>query len=101
MKKGSKGFVSIKVDLEKVYDCLHWVFPLDTLVEVGLSHEFVDLIMACLSSSSMSVLFNRECKESFRSSKGVRQGDLLSTYLFVLCMERLAHLIDKAVEEWS
>jgi len=45
----------------------------------------------------MSLLWNGEQKELFKARQGLRQGDLLSLYLFVLCMERLCHLIDGAI----
>lgn len=55
--------------------------------------------MECVSGPSMSILWNGEKTESFKPLRGLRQGDLLSPYLFVLCMERLCHLIDEAVED--
>lgn len=54
--------------------------------------------MECVSGPSMSILWNGEKTESFKPARGLGQGDPLSPYLFVLCMERLCHLIDEAVE---
>nr|KYP62280.1 hypothetical protein KK1_016807 [Cajanus cajan] len=45
----------------------------------------------------MQVIWNGEALQSFKPSRGIRQGDPLSMYIFVLCMERLFHLIDIAV----
>lgn len=81
----------MKIDLEKAYDRLDWNFLRDTLLEVGLDHNFCNLIISCVSLSSFQVMFNGSKTESFAPSRGIRQGDPLSPYLFVLCMEILAH----------
>ncbi|KAG6414484.1 hypothetical protein SASPL_127286 [Salvia splendens] len=71
--KGKHGVMALKVDLEKTYD-RHYA-------------NYVEWDMT----------------DSFTPSRGLRQGFLLSPYLFVLCMERLAHGIAKSVEaeDWK
>lgn len=54
--------------------------------------------MACISSSSLSVLWNGDKSQAFTPTRGVRQGDPLSPYIFVLCMERLSQLITRECE---
>lgn len=49
--------------------------------------------MSCISISSLLVLINEERLNYFLSSRGIRQGDPLSLYIFILCMEYLASLI--------
>ena len=58
-------------------------------------HELITLIMSCVSSTSISILFNGSMLDSFQPSRGIRQGDPLSSYLFILCMEYLGSLIDE------
>ncbi|WZZ33856.1 hypothetical protein YC2023_017257 [Brassica napus] len=98
-KKGRKGWMILKLDLEKAYDRLRWDFLENTLRAAGLSADWVGRIMECVAGPEMSILWNGEKSESFKPSRGLRQGDPLSPYLFVLCMERLCHLIDEAVVE--
>ncbi|KAG7579199.1 hypothetical protein ISN45_Aa03g033600 [Arabidopsis thaliana x Arabidopsis arenosa] len=96
-KKGRKGWMLLKLDLEKAYDRIRWDFLEDTLVAAGLSASWVRWIMQCVTGPSMSILWNGEKTESFKPARGLRQGDPLSPYLFVLCLERLCHMIDEAV----
>ena len=67
----------------------------------NLPRELIDLIMNCVSSTTTSVLFNGGLLEPFRPSRGIRQGDPLSPYLFILCMEVLGHLIEEKCREKS
>ena len=52
-KKGEVGFMAIKIYLEKAYDRLRWEFIRDTLIEVSLPDDLVNIICHCISSVSM------------------------------------------------
>lgn len=94
-KKGKVGFMAIKVDLAKAYDRLEWSFVHHALNAFRLPQMLIDLIMSCISSTSISILFNGGKLNSFKPTSGIRQGDLLSLYIFILCMEYLGYLINK------
>lgn len=98
-KKGKKGFLAIKVDLEKAYGRIRWEFLEDTLMKVGFGDHFRKLILKCVSTATMRILFNGEKTEIFAPSRGIRQGDPLSPYLFILCLERLSHCIFDAIDD--
>lgn len=97
--RGIHDWMAIKVDLEKAYDRVCWDFLQDTLSDARFPSSISRAIMACVSSTSMLLLRNRSMSDSFLPTRGVRQGDPLFPYLFVLGMERLGHLIDRVVEE--
>lgn len=88
-----------KIDLEKAYDRISWDFLRDTLILVGFARKIVNVIMGCVSSMSYQVLWNGCMTKGFCTSRGIRRGDPLSPYLFVLCMKRLGHLIEDAIED--
>ena len=70
----------------------------DSLRDLGLNDHFISIIWHCISSSSMYILWNRECTGEFSLRRGIRQEDALSPYLFVICIERLSYLIQMVVE---
>lgn len=96
-----KGMMAIKVDLEKAYDSVRWDFLQETLELTGLQEDLIRLIMQCVSTTRMSILWGGEISESFTPTRGLRQGDPLSPYLFMLYMERLAHIINDVVKDGS
>lgn len=102
-KKGRRGWMLLKLDLEKAYDRIRWDFLEDTLQAAKLPEIWIQWIMQCVINPEMSLLWNGERTEAFMPQRGLRQGDPLSPYLFVLCMERLCHQIELAVaeKEWK
>ena len=98
-KKGNEGYMSIKVDLEKAYDRLEWSFTHQVLIAFQFPQNLIKLIMSCITTSKVSILFNGGALEAFAPSRGIRQGDPISPYLFILCMEYLGHLIEKKCVE--
>ena len=98
LKKGKVGYMGLKIDLEKAYDRLEWHFIKDILNLYKFPTKLVKLIMSCISSSSISVLLNGGKLYSFLPFRGIRQGDPLSPYLFIMCMEMLGVLIRKKCE---
>ncbi|KAL8130357.1 LOW QUALITY PROTEIN: hypothetical protein V2J09_019512 [Rumex salicifolius] len=100
-KKGAKGWMLLKVDLEKAYDHLRWDFLVDTLHDAGFPDKWVGWISECVSTASLRVLLNGEATTQFQPSRGIRQGDPISPYLFILCIERLSQMIIARVQSRS
>uniref|UniRef100_A0A2N9ESQ0 Reverse transcriptase domain-containing protein n=2 Tax=Fagus sylvatica TaxID=28930 RepID=A0A2N9ESQ0_FAGSY len=100
-KKGRLGPLILKLDLEKAYDHLEWGFIREVLTFFKFPPPFVDLVLECVTTSSFSVLVNGGQLESFKPSRGIRQRDPLSPYLFKLCMEYLSLKILEACDNNS
>ncbi|KAK3219643.1 hypothetical protein Dsin_013613 [Dipteronia sinensis] len=93
--KGKMGFIAWKIDLAKAYDRLQWGFIKAVLDDVGIEGKINKLIMRYVSSFQYKVILNGEVSDNFRPKSGIRQGDPLSPYIFVLCMEKLSHTINQ------
>ncbi|KAG8386707.1 hypothetical protein BUALT_Bualt03G0177000 [Buddleja alternifolia] len=100
--KSKIGSMIIKLDLEKAYDNISWPFLKQTLDYFHFPSHTINLIMSCVEASELRILWNGEPLEPIHPRCGLRQGDPLSPYLFVLCMERLSYMIDEPVQrgEW-
>ena len=75
------------------------IFLLTVMQKMGFKEKWAGWIRWCISTASFYVLINGSPTDFFRSTRGLRQGDPLSPYLFVLGMEALSSLINKAVKE--
>lgn len=97
-RNNSTGYMILKIDLEKAYDRLDWDFIKDTLIDIGMSTDWVRNVMSCVTSSKLKILWNGKQLDQIIPTRGIRQGDAISPYIFVLCMERLSHLIKEEVQ---
>lgn len=85
--------ILLKLDISKAFDKLSWNYIQKMLLAFGFSSTRTRWIMTLISSPSFSILLNGSPSKPFRPSRGIRQGDPLSPFLFVLMAECLSRLL--------
>ncbi|XP_026430967.1 uncharacterized protein LOC113328091 [Papaver somniferum] len=88
--------MGIKIDMANAFDRVNWDFFLQVLSQMGFSSHWCNMISKCISTTSMVVLVNGSPGKFFKPSRGLRQGDHLSPYLFLFCMESLSRYLTHA-----
>ena len=97
-KKGKEALMAIKLDMSKAYDRVEWVYLEAMLRKMGFHEIWISIMMMCVTTVSYSVLINGEPKGRIVPSRGLHQGDPISPYLFLLCVEGLSAMIKKGKE---
>ena len=97
LKKDKKKGVIVKVDYEKTYDSVDWEFLVYMMGRLGFNNKWIHWIKVCLESTTISVLVNGSPTKQFKPKKGLRQGDPLAPFLFLIVVEGLAGLVRAAV----
>ncbi|PWA52848.1 reverse transcriptase domain, Reverse transcriptase zinc-binding domain protein [Artemisia annua] len=86
-----------KVDFEKAFDSVSWKFLDHMLSVLGFGAKWRSWIQSCLCSSRSSILINGSPTSEFPIKRGLRQGDPLSPFLFIIVMEGLHIALQNAV----
>lgn len=96
--RGKVGDVALKIDISKAYDKVDWGFLQGMMSQLGFCETWVDWIMMCVANVSYSVQVNKDQVGPVVPEKGLRQGDPLSPYLYIICAEGLSILIKDAMQ---
>lgn len=96
--KNSEPKAMLKVDLKKAFDSIRCDFILASSRALSIPEIFINWIEQCISTPTFTVLVNGGTGGFFKSTKGIRQGNPISPYLFVIAMEAFSRLITSRYE---
>ncbi|CAL8991131.1 unnamed protein product [Prunus brigantina] len=90
--------MGLKLDMNKAYDRIEWDFVEAVMLKLGFNRLWVRLIMGCITSVRFTVLLNGQAGVPFKPTRGIRQGDPISPYIFILVCDVLSSMLNKAVD---
>jgi hypothetical protein len=97
-KRRKDDCLLFKVDFARAYDTVSWSFLERMMIKMGFSDVWMKWMRVCIFQSSMSVLVNGSSTDDFIVGRGLRQGDPLSPFIFLIVVEGLAGMMSKAVD---
>uniref|UniRef100_A0A803P6Q0 Reverse transcriptase domain-containing protein n=1 Tax=Cannabis sativa TaxID=3483 RepID=A0A803P6Q0_CANSA len=92
-QKGEQGFMEIKLDMSKTYVRVQWGFLEAMMRKLGFHEQCIQLVMKCVSSVAYKFVVGGHEVGSIVPTRGLRQGDPLSPYLFILCAKGFSALL--------
>lgn len=93
-REGGAPRCLMKLDLCKAYDTIDWDFIEEVMTGLNFPKKFSQWVLECVRTPMFSILLNGRPHGFFRSKRGIRQGDPMSPYLFVLGMEYFSRLLE-------
>lgn len=98
-KKRKRKLFIFKVDFDMAFDSLNWSFLDNMMCLMGFGEKWRSWIFGCISSARVFVLVNGNPTKQFSIQRGVRQGDPISSFLFIIAIEGLSVSINEAIDK--
>ncbi|GJS46540.1 reverse transcriptase [Tanacetum coccineum] len=98
-KKGEQKVMALNLDLNKAFDRVEWDFLMATCRKLGFEYKWCSWVLACVSSYEMDFMINGESIGTIKPSRGIRQGDPMSHFLFIIIADVLSQMINNAMQQ--
>jgi hypothetical protein len=94
-QKSKKPFFALKIYMIKAYDTVEWNYLHGCVCKLGFDPSWTQSVMRCVTQNRYDVRVNGVLTEPVIPSRGIRQGDPISPYLFFLCTKGLSCLLQQ------
>lgn len=86
--------MTLKLDISNAYDKIEQGYLKIVKERLGFFSKWINLIMECITTVSYSIIMNNQGDDVIKLARGIRHGDSIFPYLFLLCVEGLSALVD-------